>query len=75
MNRGAIKSAAIAIAFDDLMDQLLKLTAEPSKHYLGGATGPTPGAREMAIVRTKLEEACFFAQKSMSRKPENQERE
>lgn len=30
--------------------------------------------REMAIVRTKLEEACFFAKRAMAIKPENQER-
>jgi len=29
--------------------------------------------REMAIVRTKLEEACFFAKKAMANKPENQQ--
>lgn len=29
--------------------------------------------REMAIVRTKLEEACFFAKKAMAVQPSNQE--
>lgn len=29
--------------------------------------------REMAIVRTKLEEACFFAKKAMANRPENQQ--
>lgn len=28
--------------------------------------------REMAIVRTKLEESCFFAKKAMAVLPENQ---
>lgn len=28
--------------------------------------------REMAIVRTKMEEAGFFAQKAMASRPENQ---
>jgi len=30
-------------------------------------------ARLNAIVRTKLEEACFFAKKSLAKNPENQE--
>lgn len=29
--------------------------------------------REMAIVRTKLQEACFFAKRAMAVKAENQE--
>lgn len=29
--------------------------------------------REMAIVRTKLEEAAFFAKKAMAVRPENQQ--
>jgi len=29
--------------------------------------------RDMAIVRTKLEEACFFAKRALASKPENQE--
>jgi len=29
--------------------------------------------REIAIVRTKMEEACFFAKKAMAKLPENQE--
>jgi len=28
--------------------------------------------RKLALVRTKLEEACFFAKKAMAESPENQ---
>lgn len=31
--------------------------------------------REMAIVRTKLEEASFFAKRAMAMNPENQKKE
>jgi hypothetical protein len=32
-----------------------------------------PASRELSIVRTKLEEACFFAKKGIANVPENQQ--
>jgi len=54
---GKEKARKIALAFDDLMT-ILK--------------GDCGEGRELAIVRTKLEEACFFAKKAMAKQPENQ---
>lgn len=31
------------------------------------------GGREMAVVRTKLQEAAFFAKRAIAMRPENQE--
>lgn len=51
---GKVKASAIAEAFDQCLEALLRLC---------------PPGRELAIVRTKLEEACFFAKKAMAKDP------
>lgn len=48
---GFKKSERIAIAFDNLLERLKE---------------DVPAGREFAIVKTKLEEACFFAKKGMA---------
>ncbi len=54
---GKALATGIANAFDDCLSNL---------EMLCGKDG-----REMAIVRTKLEEACFFAKKAMASNPNN----
>jgi hypothetical protein len=54
---GKSRAATIANIFDTCLSTLLNILPEPS--------------REMSLVRTKLEEACFFAKKAMANKPEN----
>jgi len=56
--KGLAAAASVANAFDDLLEVLLVLI-------------PVNG-RELALVRTKLEEACFFAKKAIANRPENQ---
>jgi hypothetical protein len=55
---GIQKGQEIATAFDDLL------------HKLG--TYCERECREFSIVKTKLEEASFYAKKAMAIKPENQ---
>ena len=57
--RGRDKAQEIAQTFDDCLTRLRVSCPEHT--------------REFAIVKTKLEEGCFFAKKSMATMPENQE--
>lgn len=55
---GKQKALAIAVAFDKLLNELDSYMVE---------------GRAASIVRTKLEEACFFAKKAMASRKENQQ--
>ena len=54
---GIMKAKLIADHFDNLLEQLKNLC---------------PESREFSICKTKLEEASFFAKKSMAKGIENQ---
>lgn len=58
---GKRKAQAVAHAFSDLLANLTPLMPV--------------SAREVSIVRTKLEEACFYAKKAVANVAENQEGE
>lgn len=61
---GVARAIKIGASFDALLEAL-----DPSDARI---TGLCPKGPEMSIVRTFLEEACFFAVKSISMQPENQ---
>lgn len=66
---GIDKSNRIAEAFDRL---LVELTTPIPTGDGSQAFSLCPPTRELAIVRTKLEEAAFFAKKAMASEPVNQ---
>lgn len=62
-DEGKQKARQIAEAFDLLLDTLTTPLTPNDPTVL------CPQGRELAIVRTKLEEACFFAKKAMCLAP------
>ena len=62
---GKAKAKAIAESFHGLLIIL--------NGGLNQSAPLCPPSRELSIVKTKLEEACFFAKKAMASLPENQQ--
>ena len=54
---GIVKAKAVALEFDRLLDYVETVV---------------PLGRELSIVKTKLEESCFFAKKGIANALENQ---
>jgi hypothetical protein len=54
---GVTNTKTIKLGFDALLDGIKELV---------------PASRELSIVKTKLEEACFFAVKGVAVNPANQ---
>lgn len=48
-----------------------KYIAEVFSNTLDGLATVCPDSREFSIVKTKMEEACFFAKKAMANDPKN----
>lgn len=57
--RGMVNANLIADSFSALVEKLKSICPD--------------NTREFSIVKTKLEEAAFFAKKAMAKQPENQE--
>lgn len=66
---GMAKAEYLAEVFDGALTNILKTVAPaPSS-----SSQTPPNGREIALVRTHLELASFYAKKAMAQLPENQE--
>lgn len=68
-DQGKAKAQQIAQMFDGLLSSV-KNVAGP---FDPNVPVPNEVARELAIVRSKLEEACFYSKKAVANNPANQQ--
>lgn len=70
---GIAKATGLAAEFSDLLRYIERVSGA-STGSAGTPYPPSlPGGRDLAIARTKLQEAAFFAKRAMAMDPENQE--
>lgn len=62
-DQGIEKARSLATCFDDLLKDV---------NTLLDPVNSKPNGREYSVVKTKLEEACFFAKKAIANQKENQ---
>jgi hypothetical protein len=71
-DRGIDKAKRLAAYFDDLLCRIEEIMDAEVTSELDSVRKAASHNRSMSIVRTKLEEASFFAKKAMAILPENQ---
>ena len=57
--------------FSELGEQKAKVISEAFDRLMTNLRNVCPDGHELALVKTKLEEACFFAKKAMGNIAEN----
>lgn len=62
-HEGIVKASNLAREFDGLLTRVLNIVSAPQT--------PSPNGREIALVRTHMELASFYAKKAMAKLPEN----
>lgn len=67
---GMAKARQLQREFQAFLETVETLCA-PGDPVAAQCAFPEPGARELALVRTKLEEASFFAKRAMAMQPDN----
>lgn len=70
--KGMVATKEISDHFDDLLRKCCKTVFGDQADAIMAGSAPADGARQWALLKTKLEEACFFAKKTSSIQKEHQ---